>query len=106
METHRGQATPEAGAAALAYGRLMGTERLGHEAAARRAIIEALRTVAGLETVLAATGNPNGEFSAAGGGCFDAEHDTVLVRAPHVWPQGEYAVVETWWRRKRQHRPS
>eukprot|EP01047_Picozoa_sp_COSAG01_P037483 COSAG01_NODE_2982_length_6754_cov_8.260556_3_plen_328_part_00 len=82
METHRGQATPEAGAAALAYGRLMGGNGLGHKAAARRAIVEALRTVAGLETVLAATGNPTGEFRAAGGGCLDAEHDTVLVRAP------------------------
>ena len=83
METHRGQATPEAGAAALAYGRLMGGDGLGHEAAARRAIVEALRTVAGLETVLAASGNPTGEFRAAGGGCLDAEHDTVLVRAAH-----------------------
>ena len=81
METHRGQATPEAGAAALAYGRLMGGDGLGHNAAARRAIVEALRTVAGLETVLKANGNPSGEFRAAGGGCLDAEHDTVLVRA-------------------------
>jgi hypothetical protein len=82
LETHRGQATPEAGAAALAYGRLMGSDGLGHQAAARRALVEALRTVAGLETVLAATGNPNGEFREAGGGCLDAEEDIVLVRAP------------------------
>ena len=83
METHRGKATPEAGAAALAYGRLMGQDGLGHNAAARRAIIEALRTVAGLETVVDSDGDPTGEFRAAGGGCLDAEHDTALVRASH-----------------------
>eukprot|EP01047_Picozoa_sp_COSAG01_P093638 COSAG01_NODE_24728_length_768_cov_377.500747_1_plen_117_part_10 len=82
LETHRGQATPEAGAAALAYGRLMGGDGLGHQAAARRALIEALRTVARLETVLAATGNPNGEFRVAGSGCLGAKEDIVLVRAP------------------------
>jgi hypothetical protein len=82
LEIHRGQATPEAGAVALAYGRLMGSDGLGHQAAARRALIEALETVAGLETVLAATGNPNGEFRVAGSGCLGAEEDIVLVRAP------------------------
>eukprot|EP01047_Picozoa_sp_COSAG01_P089375 COSAG01_NODE_21494_length_899_cov_7.827500_2_plen_119_part_00 len=100
METHRGQATPEAGAAALAYGRLMGTDGLGHLAAARRAIIEALRTVAGLETVLAATGNPNGEFRVVGSGCLDAEEDIVLVRAPadrSTRPRPPRRLVLTGW---------
>eukprot|EP01046_Picozoa_sp_COSAG06_P101063 COSAG06_NODE_47194_length_341_cov_0.599174_1_plen_74_part_01 len=39
LETHRGQATPEAGAAALAYGRLMGGDGLGHQAAPPRVLI-------------------------------------------------------------------
>eukprot|EP01047_Picozoa_sp_COSAG01_P105609 COSAG01_NODE_34810_length_541_cov_4.058824_1_plen_105_part_10 len=82
LETHRGQATPEAGAAALAYGRLMGGNGLGHKAAARRALVEALRTVAGLETVVDSDGDPTGKFREAGSGCLGAEEDIVLVRAP------------------------